>query len=74
MEGTKIEEVKEYTYLKQVVSFKEGLEKELIMRKSKAWNSYWALKGIFKREMNLEAKIKIWEMCMLPILCHGAQT
>jgi len=74
IERTEIEEVEDYTYLGQVVSFREGMEKELRARKSRAWNGFWALKGIFKGEMNLKSKIKIWEMCVLPVLCYGAQT
>ena len=51
IDGTIIEKVEDYTYLRQEVSFREGMEKELRTRKRKAWKSYWALKGILKGKM-----------------------
>jgi hypothetical protein len=74
IEGTIIEKVEEYTYLGQVISISKGIESELAVRKEKAWRSYWSLKGIFKGNMSIRSKIRVLEMCVMPVLCYGAQT
>ena len=51
------------------------VEKELQVRKNKAWGKFWQLKKIFKnKKLNLKMKIKILESCVLPVLSYGAQT
>lgn len=74
IEGTHIEKVDDYVYLGQLVSFEERVEKELRIRKQKAWGKFWAMKGIFKGDMSTRAKIKLLESCVMPVLCYGAQT
>jgi hypothetical protein len=58
----------------QVISISKGIESELAVRKEKAWRSYWSLKGIFKGNMSTRSKIRVLEMCVMPVLCYGAQT
>ena len=74
VENIEIERVEEYTYLGRIISFEQGLNKELLERKKKAWRGYWSLKQIFKGKMRLNSKIKILESCVIPILTYGAQT
>ena len=42
LNGVKIEAVKEYRYLGQMLSFENKIEKELKIRRSNAWKSFWA--------------------------------
>jgi len=37
IEGTNIEKVDDYTYLRRVISFNKGMDKEISARKEKAW-------------------------------------
>lgn len=74
IEGVEIEKVEEYTYLGRIVSFNNNSEKELRVRKAKAWKSYWALRGVFKGKLSVKSKIKILESCVMPVLTYGAQT
>ena len=51
------------------------MEKELEARKNKAWGESWSLKNVFEnRKLNLKAKIRVVESCVLSVLCYGAQT
>lgn len=74
IESGKIEKVEEYVYLGQTISTKEGIEKELKARRSKAWGKFWSLQGVFKSRMTIKAKIKILESCVIPVLSYGAET
>ena len=69
-----IEIVEEYTYLGRIISFQNGLNKELQTRKKKAWRGYWALKQVFKGNMKIASKTKILNSCVIPILTYGSQT
>jgi hypothetical protein len=74
VEGMEIERVVEYTYLGRLISFQEGLNKEIQARKRKAWSGYWSLKQIFKGNVQIKSKTKILDSCVMPILAYGAQT
>lgn len=72
--GNKLEKVKEYVYLGQIMSFEEKMDKEINARKNQAWKAYWSLKRIFKSKMSLKAKMKIMVSCIVPVIVYGAQT
>lgn len=74
IEETQIEKVEHYTYLGKLISFSDGMEKELRTRKKKARNSFWALKIIFKEAVTVKANTRILVMCMVPVLCYRTQT
>jgi len=57
--NTLIERVQEYLYLGRMISFSEGMDLELTNRRERAWKKFWSLKGIFKGQMSLEAKITV---------------
>ena len=69
-----IELVDEYTYLGQLIAFEQRLNKELQVRRKKAWKGYWALRQVFKSKMQLTSKIRILDSCIIPSLIYGAQT
>lgn len=64
----------EVTYLGQILSFDDMMNKELRRRSDLAWKSYWKLKHIFKNNFSLDIKIQMWEKCILPIITYGCQT
>ena len=74
MEKMEIEGIKEYTYSRKIMSFTQGMVKELQEREKEAWKGYWALGKIFKGKMKVSSKIKILEACILPILTYRVQT
>lgn len=70
-----IDKTTEYNYLGQIISFQNKLNKELSERKRKAWKNYWSLKHIFKnKKVKTNSKIKMLEICTLPVLYYEAQT
>ncbi len=71
--GIDLETVEEYTYLGQIISFKEKMGKEIERRISHAWKGYWDLKLVFKGSVKISSKIRMFEACVLPILLYGAQ-
>ena len=42
--GTELQVVENYTYLGQIVTFREKMKKEIEARIRQAWKGYWALK------------------------------
>ncbi|XP_063538127.1 uncharacterized protein LOC134747432 [Cydia strobilella] len=59
IENEKIEYVKEYIYLGQIVSFEDSTEKEIQRRISTSWKKYWGHKEIMKNgSINIGIKKK----------------
>lgn len=69
-----IEYVSEYIYLGQLISFDNGLEKEINRRINKAWSKYWSLKHIFKGNTEQNIKSRTFDMCVSPTITYGCQT
>ena len=74
LDGAKIEQVEEYTYLGLTLSFDDKTEKELKIRRANGWKSFWAQKVILKSKLKLKSKIRIFESTIIPVLTYGAQT
>lgn len=71
----KIEYVKEYIYLGQLVSFENNIESEIKRRITLAWKKFWTLKEIMKNKtIDVSTKKKIYEITILPSLTYGCQT
>lgn len=70
-----IEYVKNYTYLGQLLSFRDRTDIEIESRVACAWKRYWSLKEIFKsKHFPMTAKKKVFNSCILPCLTYGCQT
>ncbi len=63
----------EYTYLGQTVAFYKKMEKELQVRKQKAWKAYWSLRRVFKSKMSIPSEVRILELRVIPVLTYDAQ-
>ena len=74
VDGLKIEVVKDYKYLGQIISFKYRQSKEIDSRISSAWRSFWALKTFLLSELPMFHKRKLMDSVILPIFTYGAQT
>lgn len=73
--GNNIEYVNEYEYLGQTISPYDQTNKEIDKRIEKAWKRYWSLKEIMKaREIPTKDKIKVLNMCVIPIITYGCQS
>ena len=66
--------IENYTCLGQNISFQNGVDKEIQIMKEKSLKRFWALGKIFKGNMSVQAKTKILNMCVIPVLTYGAQT
>lgn len=70
-----IEYVKEYVYLGQLISPNDSMTKEVQRRVINAWKRYWSFKEIMKnKQVNIQIKRKLFNVCILPILTYGCQT
>lgn len=69
-----LEKQENFTYLGQIISFRNKMNKELEERRNRAWRGYWALRPIFKGKLRRQTKIRMLESCIYPILLYGAQT
>lgn len=75
IEGERIEYVKDFVYLGQLVSFENPTEKDIQRRIALAWKKYWGLKEIMKnKEIKIDIKKKIFDIAILPSLTYGCQT
>lgn len=72
--GTEINNVTEYIYLGQTVSFQDKLNKEISRRISQGWKKYWSLKNILKSKATKNIKSKVMISCVSPTLLYGSQT
>ena len=63
-----------YRYLGQLASFEYRIEKELKVRVGNTWKAFWAQRHIFKSNMKLKIKIRIFESAVIPVLLYGVQT
>ncbi|GBP24718.1 Putative uncharacterized transposon-derived protein F52C9.6 [Eumeta japonica] len=69
------EYVRTYTYLGQIIAFRDQTNIEIERRVANAWNRYCSLKEILKSEHFLiAAKRKVFNSCVLPCLTYGCQT
>lgn len=69
-----VEKVEDYTYLGQVMSFKEKMKKEIDARVSAAWRSFFGLKKFLLSPLPLFHKRKLMDSVVLSTLTYGAQT
>ena len=72
--GKELEVVHEYTYLGSIMSFEDKTEKEVNGRRKKAWKNFWALKQVYKSDLETRSEIRIFETCTMPTLIYGVQT
>ncbi|KAL0832588.1 hypothetical protein ABMA28_000786 [Loxostege sticticalis] len=73
--GQKLEYVKEYVYLGQIISPKDQMSKEIDKRIASGWKTFWALKEIMKsKELGMKIKKKTFDTCILPCITYGCET
>ncbi|KAJ8715585.1 hypothetical protein PYW07_010067 [Mythimna separata] len=74
VDGQVLQYVDEYTYLGQIVSFKNRQDREIKRRIQNAWKTFWAFKEHMKGSLPMTLKRKLIDMCILPVLTYGAQS
>ncbi|GBP80081.1 Putative uncharacterized transposon-derived protein F52C9.6 [Eumeta japonica] len=75
VDGNKIEYVKEYIYLGQILSPSDEMTKEINRRIVQGWRKYWSLMEIVKsKDLVNHIKSKTFESCILPVLTFGCKT
>lgn len=75
IDGETLAYVNEYTYLGQLISFQDKMEKELRRRICLAWKAFWGLKFILlDRKISRKIKFHTLETCVYPVLLYGCQT
>ena len=75
VESAELQYVEDYTYLGQLIGFKNNMDKELKRRIALAWKTFWTLKFILlDKKLNRKIKIKALESCVFPSLLYGCQT
>lgn len=71
----KIEYVDEYSYLGQIISPVDQMQKEIENRINSGWKRFWSLKEVMKNpEIGIKEKRKVFDSCILPCLTYGCQT
>ena len=74
-EGKPIEFVSEFVYLGSCLSFDGGQEKEISRRTQNGWKAFWRLKTyLTTRRISLQLRLKLFNMCVLPVLTYSCGT
>ncbi len=58
----------------QIIALQDRLDREIAIRKTKAWRSFWAMKPIFKSGIPLSLKATLLATCTYPVWTYAAQT
>ena len=75
LENEKLEYVDEAIYLGQTISFENRVEKEVERRIKLGWKKFWSLRKILKGDsLSVEAKGKIINSSVIPVITYGCQT
>ena len=73
--GRKIEEVDNYTYLGQMVTKHHKQEQELRHRIGLGWTAFGKLDSIMQnKRIPLRLKTKVHNECILPVITYGSET
>lgn len=70
----KLEYIKDFVYLGQIMSFENRAEKELNRRITNGWAQFHSLRFILRSEISMDLKKSVFNSCILPVLTYGAQT
>ncbi|GBP63853.1 LINE-1 retrotransposable element ORF2 protein [Eumeta japonica] len=74
LDGNKIEYVKEYIYLEQIISPSDEMTKLINRRIAQGWRKYWSLKEIVKsKDLGNHIKKETFETCFLPVFNYGCE-
>ena len=75
VESAELQYVEDYTYLGQLIGFKNNMDKELKRRIVLAWKTFQTLKFILlDKKLNRKIKIKALESCIFPDLEPDGKT
>ena len=74
VDGNKIEVVEEYIYLGQLQSGNKNMFGEINRRTKMGWSAFGKLNSIFKSNMPLCLKRKVFDQCILPVITYGCET
>ncbi|KAI5743164.1 hypothetical protein M8J77_015214 [Diaphorina citri] len=72
--NTRIEEVQSYIYLGQEITMDGKMANEINRRIRIAWGSFGKNSIVFKSNMPMCLKRKVFNQCILPALTYGAET
>ena len=74
VENTILEKVQKYTYLGQIITMSPNMELEIKNRISQGWRAFGAASDIFKSNMPLCLKRKVYNQSIIPTMTYGAET
>jgi Reverse transcriptase (RNA-dependent DNA polymerase) len=72
--GTQLEQVSSYVYLGQQVSIDGSMHDEIARRTKLGWSAFGRLNSIFKSDLPLCLKRRVFNQCVLPVLTYGCET
>ena len=67
--------MEEYIYLGQLVSFIQGMDKEVKRRTAQAWKAFWSIKFlVLDKSLSRKPRLEALSTCVFPGLLCGCQT
>ena len=75
IEGYNIDQVTTYKYLGHEIRLgRDNQTCEIYRRIGLAWAAFGRLRGVFKGDIPISLKRKVFDQCVLPVLTYGAET
>ncbi|KAK9876748.1 hypothetical protein WA026_014986 [Henosepilachna vigintioctopunctata] len=74
VEDSPLEIAASYTYLGQIVTGDGDITPKIMQRTRTAWSTVGRLKHIFKSDMPLSLKSKVFDQCLLPAMTYASET
>lgn len=75
IDGETIEEVTEFIYLGQLISYPRDHSREIRRRIQAGWSAFWKYRILFNaRSIAMRQKRKLFNMCVAPSVLYGAET
>jgi len=74
LDGEPLEQVDRYIYLGQLITMDSNKDAEIRRRISLGWQAFGRASSIFKSNMPMCQKRKVYNQCILPTFTYGAET
>ena len=73
--GETVHYVSEFLYLGQIMAIHNRQTREVDRRIQNSWKAFWKLKNyLLSRNIQLNLRRRLFDMCILPVMTYGAQT
>ena len=74
IDDQQLEQVNKYIYLGRIITMNDDIMAEILNRAKLGWRAFGRLNSVFKNNMPICLKRKVFDQCVLPVLTYGCET